>query len=51
MYIRNRLRLFVQVGDEITYSSCGNTVQSQAEARVTIQEIKSLGVLQTETCN
>ena len=26
------------------------TVKSQAEASVTIQEIKSLGVLQAETC-
>ena len=28
-----------------------STVKSRAEARVTIQEIKSLGVLQTETCH
>jgi hypothetical protein len=28
-----------------------NTVKSRVEARVTIQEIKSLGVLQTETCH
>ena len=28
-----------------------NTVKLRAEARVTIQEIKSLGVLQTETCH
>ena len=28
-----------------------NTVKSQVEARVTIQEIKSLGVLQTKTCH
>ena len=27
------------------------TVQSRVEARVTIQEIKSLVVLQTETCH
>ena len=27
------------------------TVKSRVEARVTIQEIKSLGVLQTETCH
>ena len=27
-----------------------STVKSRAEARVTIQEIKSWGVLQTETC-
>ena len=27
------------------------TVKLQAEAHVTIQEIKSLGVLQTETCH
>ena len=28
-----------------------NTVKSRVEARVTIQKIKSLGVLQTETCH
>jgi hypothetical protein len=28
-----------------------NYVKSQVEARVTIQKIKSLGVLQTETCH
>ena len=31
---------------------CGSiTVKSRVEARVTIQKIKSLGVLQTETCH
>ena len=30
---------------------CMNTVKSREEARVTIQKIKSLGLLQTETCH
>ena len=36
--------------DPIVTESKG-TVKSRVEARVTIQKIKSLGVLQTETCH
>ena len=45
---RDRPRFFDQVGHQTTYAY---TVKSRVEARVTIQEIKSLGVLQTETCH
>ena len=38
---------------QISVSNCkiASTVKSQVEARVTIQKIKSLEVLQTETCH
>ena len=45
------LKEFTTDANQLNVEPRIKTVKLRAEARVTIQEIKSLGVLQTETCH